>query len=99
MLAFWLTYVYFNVASNNVNKKMNKKTFFLVILPATHEIGPCCNLARGGEDYDLRGWVVGLFGFFFGWDLAGGAASFLSSAAWGWRTFWALKNLRAAFAA
>ena len=29
MLAFWLTYVYFNVFSNNVNKKMNKKALFL----------------------------------------------------------------------
>ncbi len=30
MLAFWLTYGYFNVYSNNVNKKTNKKALFLV---------------------------------------------------------------------
>jgi hypothetical protein len=29
MFAFWLTYGYFNVFSNNVNKKMNKKALFL----------------------------------------------------------------------
>ena len=29
MLACWLTYVYFNVFSNNVNKKMTKKALFL----------------------------------------------------------------------
>jgi hypothetical protein len=29
MLAFWQTYGYFNVFSNNVNKKMNKKALFL----------------------------------------------------------------------
>ena len=29
MLACWLTYVYFNVTSNNVNKKMAKKALFL----------------------------------------------------------------------
>jgi len=29
MSAFWLTYMYFNVFSNNVNKKMTKKALFL----------------------------------------------------------------------
>ncbi len=29
MFAFWLTYVYFNVFTNNVNKKMTKKALFL----------------------------------------------------------------------
>ena len=29
MFACWQTYVYFNIASNNVNKKMNKKALFL----------------------------------------------------------------------
>ncbi len=29
MLACWLTYVYFNVFANNVNKKMSKKALFL----------------------------------------------------------------------
>jgi len=29
MLAFWQTYGYFNVFSNNVNKKTNKKALFL----------------------------------------------------------------------
>ena len=29
MFACWLTYVYFNVLSNNVNKKTNKKALFL----------------------------------------------------------------------
>ena len=32
MLAFWLTYVYFNIDSNNVNKKMTKKALFWAIL-------------------------------------------------------------------
>jgi len=31
MLACWLTYVYFNIDSNNVNKKMTKNELFLVI--------------------------------------------------------------------
>jgi hypothetical protein len=35
MLACWLIYVYFNVFSNYVNKKMNKKAlFFSHILPS-----------------------------------------------------------------
>ena len=29
MFACWLTYVYFNVFTNNVNKKMTKKELFL----------------------------------------------------------------------
>ena len=29
MFACWLTYVYFNIASNNVNKKKEKKALFL----------------------------------------------------------------------
>jgi hypothetical protein len=29
MLACWLTYVYFNVFTNNVKKKMTKKALFL----------------------------------------------------------------------
>jgi len=33
MFACWLTYGYFNVFTNNVNKKMNKKALFL----ATYE--------------------------------------------------------------
>ncbi len=32
MFACWLTYVYFNVFTNNVNKKMNKKQLFLAAL-------------------------------------------------------------------
>jgi len=35
MLAFWLTYWYFNVFPNNVNKKTNKKAlFFCHLLPS-----------------------------------------------------------------
>jgi len=29
MLAFWLTYGYFNIFTNNVNKKTTKKALFL----------------------------------------------------------------------
>jgi len=35
MLAYWQTYVYFNVFSNIVNKKMTKKALFLAhLLPS-----------------------------------------------------------------
>ncbi len=37
MFACWHTQVYFNVFSNNVNKKMNKKALFLAA-PLTEEI-------------------------------------------------------------
>jgi len=32
MFAYWLTYWYFNIISNLVNKKTAKKALFLVIL-------------------------------------------------------------------
>jgi len=53
MFAFWLTCGYFNSASNNSQQKNDKKELFLVILPAPHEIGPCCNLVRGASPKGL----------------------------------------------
>jgi len=49
MLACWLTYGYFNVDTNNVNKKMAKKGFFLT---ACHE--PVRPIRQGSGQAMLR---------------------------------------------
>jgi len=40
MLACWQTFVYFNVFTNNVNKKTNKKALFLAIMSAAEGTPP-----------------------------------------------------------
>jgi len=38
MFAFWLTYVYFNIFSNNVNKKTAKNALFLGSLSVVERV-------------------------------------------------------------
>jgi len=56
MLACWLTYVYFNVYANNVNKKMTKKsTFFAHLLPSEM---PASDSQMTTSFFMLQSWML-----------------------------------------
>jgi len=52
MLACWQTYVYFNILSNIVNKKMTKEELFFAALPAA-DILPILTHKRAADLVDF----------------------------------------------
>jgi hypothetical protein len=64
MSACWLTYGYFNVFPNNVNKKMTKKALFLATRPpAGYQVSASGGKLQGGYvvgknliDFRWLGW-------------------------------------------
>ena len=71
MFAYWLTYVYFNVFTNNVNKKMNKKALFLATPDRkSSELTSRVNSGhRGINTYYLRHRGTSLHGFLSGLEI------------------------------